>query len=189
MRPTRLFQSTPPHGGRQICPSIKSGCICFNPRPRMEGDHFGRLYSTHNYCFNPRPRMEGDNSGVNSNSPILRFNPRPRMEGDEADWVHVGSWIVSIHAPAWRATVKARHCTVLDQNLFLLRIFHSKKKSTRNVLCKIMTLCYFAMVKIRLRTSCHFMAVRGSQASLRPLIAHPYQWPLWHQYAQPCASS
>ena len=35
----------------------------------------------------------------------VRFNPRPRMEGDEG-WVRIDDWLrVSIHAPAWRATM------------------------------------------------------------------------------------
>ncbi len=34
-----VFQSTPPHGGRQYDPdAIRGGSICFNPRPRTGGD-------------------------------------------------------------------------------------------------------------------------------------------------------
>ena len=79
--------------------------MCFNPRPRMEGDYLV-LTTVINLCrFNPRPRMEGD---VNISGIIdyrKCFNPRPRMEGDLITWYQTLSLCdVSIHAPAWRAT-------------------------------------------------------------------------------------
>ena len=35
------FQSTPPHGGRQVAVSLKRPSASFNPRPRMGGDSAG----------------------------------------------------------------------------------------------------------------------------------------------------
>ena len=55
-------------------------------------------------CFNPRPRVEGDWIANERQRLAQRFNPRPRVEGDE---VHGGSLLlnsVSIRALAWRAT-------------------------------------------------------------------------------------
>ena len=34
--------------------------VCFNPRPRMEGDILCITNITFSRSFNPRPRMEGD---------------------------------------------------------------------------------------------------------------------------------
>ena len=34
----RMFQSTPPYGGRRNTPSEVSEVLSFNPRPRMGGD-------------------------------------------------------------------------------------------------------------------------------------------------------
>ncbi len=49
--------------------------------------------------------MEGDTIAVLISSSIDGFNPRPRMEGDASICVdEIAPVIVSIHAPAWRAT-------------------------------------------------------------------------------------
>ena len=79
-----MFQSTPPHGGRQFEPPKELKYVGFNPRPRMGGDLF--------YL----------RSGQDSDS----FNPRPRMGGDmQAKTSAIDYLAVSIHAPAWGATV------------------------------------------------------------------------------------
>ncbi len=99
-----LFQSTPPHGGR-LAPAIMLFITaCFNPRPRMEGDLSSIIPNTHFPCFNPRPRMEGDFRFLRKLFRKACFNPRPRMEGDNMIMDADDAAMVSIHAPAWRAT-------------------------------------------------------------------------------------
>ena len=80
---TEQFQSTPPHGGRQDQPPLARQRLGFNPRPRMGGDKMaeGRL------------------------TQLARFNPRPRMGGDITTTSLLHRTQVSIHAPAWGATV------------------------------------------------------------------------------------
>ncbi len=105
--------------------------LCFNPRPRTEGDASSSRSEPYAACFNPRPRTEGD-SASRSPSPISSsFNPRPRTEGDlslantniahykfQSTPPHGGRRErrqpagdlrqVSIHAPARRATTGRR---------------------------------------------------------------------------------
>ncbi len=79
----KMFQSTPPHGGR-LEQSLK-GCVkdCFNPRPRMGGDTNSCFSKTTIItCFNPRPRMGGDAVRDLVRTYYKSFNPRPRMGGD-----------------------------------------------------------------------------------------------------------
>ena len=89
----------------------------FNPRPRMEGDPVILIFSFPWGCFNPRPRMEGDIRYRNGSRRHGRFNPRPRMEGDLKNGRgRLNIILVSIHAPAWRATL--RQYPGYAQNLF-----------------------------------------------------------------------
>ncbi len=77
----------------------------FNPRPRMGGD----LVLLHPFLFRnvfqstpPHGGRRGDNPGTPRRT---RFNPRPRMGGDDLFLsIHVNG-VVSIHAPAWGATM------------------------------------------------------------------------------------
>ena len=81
---TSVFQSTPPHGGRRRrnYPSLK--LLCFNPRPRMGGDHIlDDLLSTQ-LKFQSTPPHGG-----------RHFHPH----------TITGIQKVSIHAPAWGATL------------------------------------------------------------------------------------
>ena len=61
------------------------------------------------FCgFNPRPRTEGDFVVKRRPQGWRRFNPRPRTEGDQ-QFGHDGEAVmVSIHAPARRATKSGR---------------------------------------------------------------------------------
>ena len=88
LRMISLFQSTHPHGVR-LCP-IRSLC----PRDEFQSTHPHGVrhkallfLSVHN-CFNPRTRM-----GCDIQTPS-----------------ELQAWIVSIHAPAWGATL-IRHTT------------------------------------------------------------------------------
>jgi len=55
--------------------------------------------------FNPRARMGRDNSFAGLPPSIKRFNPRARMGRDRANSCQSNLLKVSIHAPAWGATV------------------------------------------------------------------------------------
>ena len=49
--------------------------------------------------------MEGDEPWLSARGIVRGFNPRPRMEGDISGYLTQRGSDVSIHAPAWRATV------------------------------------------------------------------------------------
>ena len=98
----RMFQSTPPRGGRldaavEYFPeramvsihapawgatrpdrlvAISRG---FNPRPRVGGDWMPASTIVDAGSFNPRPRVGGDLWPVRNQSAPTSFNPRPRM--------------------------------------------------------------------------------------------------------------
>ncbi len=107
-----LFQSTPPHGGRQ--PAVPSPIMLseFQSTP----PHWGRLVSRFSassfHGFNPRPRMGGDVSDgyrllddpVSIHAPAWGATASGRCEANHP--------IVSIHAPAWVATLIAGLCAV-----------------------------------------------------------------------------
>ena len=77
------FQFTPSHGGRPCCTASNvSGILCFNSRPRMEGDEQMPSWKDRIISFNSRPRMEGDIKGYRISELPQGFNSRPRMEGD-----------------------------------------------------------------------------------------------------------
>ena len=127
-----MFQSTPPHGGRQMAYARLGTSIevsihaparratrrnvpdlhiasSFNPRPRTEGDRPRATSLPTIKSFNPRPRTEGDTRLPCRKTIGRGFNPRPRTEGD---WQRNGQareeLLVSIHAPARRATRQCR---------------------------------------------------------------------------------
>ena len=91
-----MFQSTPPHGGRQSplarLPQPAHGR--FNPRPRMGGDRMPSVCGSCINGFNPRPRMGGDASWIASTPRSRSFNPA------HFDQVR----LVESSAPAWGAT-------------------------------------------------------------------------------------
>ena len=79
------FQSTHPRGVRRSPHGGGGrGLLCFNPRTRVGCDQYGILFLEVIGCFNPRTRV-----GCDDNS---------RRPPDLRDYV-------SIHAPAWGATV------------------------------------------------------------------------------------
>ena len=78
----RMFQSTPPHGGRPGTAGSSPGRRSFNPRPRMGGD------------FGDEDVQAFD--GVSIHAPAWGAT-------SENHCVRLGSG-VSIHAPAWGAT-------------------------------------------------------------------------------------
>jgi len=86
LRIVRVFQSTPPRGGRHDA--------ALSPAQRM-------------FSFNPRPRAGGDVCELGQPSRGNSFNPRPRVGGDTGLWGVLAEPQVSIHAPAWGATEDA----------------------------------------------------------------------------------
>ena len=90
---------------------------CFNPRPRVGGDVDTVEEASGVQSFNPRPRVGGD---LNLSSFALgrdRFNPRPRVGGDSVDMSTKTEISVSIHAPAWGATM-FRHLVFVHPTRF-----------------------------------------------------------------------
>ena len=79
----RVFQSTPPRGGRPArrsrAPSVR---WCFNPRPRAGGDRPRPGSVFRSESFNPRPRAGGDLGWRRRRALPNGFNPRPRAGGD-----------------------------------------------------------------------------------------------------------
>ena len=59
--------------------------------------------------FNPRPRMGGDDIKDRPGISVDCFNPRPRMGGDSGPQGRPAGRAVSIHAPAWGATIQQGH--------------------------------------------------------------------------------
>ncbi len=80
--PCLKFQSTPPHGGRL----------------------HDRFTSVSLRCFNPRPRMEGDEHQIYNIGGKKMFQSTPPHGGRHILANQERALIVSIHAPAWRAT-------------------------------------------------------------------------------------
>ena len=84
----------------------EKGRRSFNPRTRM-GCDIGVIFFCHikPNCFNPRTRMGCDRQACSSHSAWPCFNPRTRMGCDVGQQIAGVDTSVSIHAPAWGATV------------------------------------------------------------------------------------
>ena len=107
-RPVRRirFQSTPPHGGRRWLAKCFSSSALFQSTPPHGGRPFWFPDRSCRPGFNPRPRTEGDSCRAPRNPRNSSFNPRPRTEGDPGRRGKVHDRLVSIHAPARRATAR-----------------------------------------------------------------------------------
>ena len=121
-----MFQSTLPHGERQMSAARPSVLCSFNPRSHMGSDsrhscgeqtlksfnprsHMGSdvlvfVYRQHWRCFNPRSHMGSDLHLLGFVSLCHRFNPRSHMGSDRCDPEDRQKGTVSIHAPTWGAT-------------------------------------------------------------------------------------
>ena len=103
---SRMFQSTPPRGGRPVwsddstpIPTVSIHAPAWGATRRVLRRR--QLASG----FNPRPRVGGDAVVGCSRELSTSFNPRPRVGGDSASRFTVRTgYGVSIHAPAWGAT-------------------------------------------------------------------------------------
>ena len=122
-----IFQSTHPHGVRPKRAAHAHRLRHFNPRTRMGCDSPRKSYQCHCWYFNPRTRMGCDQClracettkrrfqsthphGVRrragrKNRDMSDFNPRTRMGCDRVvPFIRCRKGI-SIHAPAWGATL------------------------------------------------------------------------------------
>ena len=101
-----LFQSTRPRGARPQRTYQTIRPSCFNPRARVGRDRCWRFRSRSPHRFNPRARVGRDFSGRSWSRSWACFNPRARVgrDGVEAHAVVIPV-AVSIHVPAWGATV------------------------------------------------------------------------------------
>jgi len=56
--------------------------LCFNPRPRTEGDSYGYTITGIGGLFQSTPPHGGRRTGTLAEMIEVGFNPRPRTEGD-----------------------------------------------------------------------------------------------------------
>ena len=88
------------------CPMASMTRPCFNPRPRMGGDREYSLQNTRSRLFQSTPPHGGRHLTLQIEDLYQCFNPRPRMGGDEkVIYPPLSISSVSIHAPAWGATI------------------------------------------------------------------------------------
>ena len=134
----RLFQSTPPRGGRRGSGSPASRTCCFNPRPRAGGDRGRAIMNDTNRTFQSTPPRGGRRAlRGRPVRPVVRFNPRPRAGGDTSREEQTMAKVefqstpprggrqdataggaiseVSIHAPARGATAAKTLAKVRDE--------------------------------------------------------------------------
>ena len=98
-----MFQSAPPHGGRQETSARCGWRSGFNPRPRTGGDSRQRAPRWAASRFNPRPRTGGD-PGLADSSATCSVSIRAPARGATWEWRRADRADVSIRAPARGAT-------------------------------------------------------------------------------------
>ncbi len=103
--PDRVFQSTRPRGARLQLQDYNTGDQCFNPRARVGRDFLRKMSLTASCSFNPRARVGRDLSGVAVQAPC----------------------VVSIHAPAWGATIP------IDVSNFYRRFQSTRPRGARHL--------------------------------------------------------
>ena len=77
-----VFQFTPPRGGRQPPRERQQIPPNFNSRPRVGGDTIFTASCGGSSYFNSRPRVGGDRLWIGNRSSKSNFNSRPRVGGD-----------------------------------------------------------------------------------------------------------
>ena len=88
--------------GRVLISSVRSN---FNPRARVGRDLDSIPVQTHGHNFNPRARVGRDKKFWLLLMRTGHFNPRARVGRDSFFREFCRSFFISIHAPAWGATV------------------------------------------------------------------------------------
>ena len=99
------FQSTRPRGARPFSSSTSGASPLFQstrPRGARQGTYEAFL---HQHSFNPRARVGRDAAGWLRLAIWACFNPRARVGRDSGTARRTNVNLVSIHAPAWGATV------------------------------------------------------------------------------------
>ena len=86
-------------------PAVAKLGFSFNPRSRMGSDEAEAEKAEAEASFNPRSRMGSDGHIFCGTDHHACFNPRSRMGSDTLVESYAMSRRVSIHAPAWGATV------------------------------------------------------------------------------------
>jgi len=87
--------------------AVHPGVSGFNPRPRVGGDPVCSAVAAAARSFNPRPRVGGDPTSVMWSSGYILFQSTPPRGGRLGCMTrYLMLCIVSIHAPAWGATVR-----------------------------------------------------------------------------------
>ena len=99
------FQSTHPRGVRPCSLAASITCPSFNPRTRVGCDlaSLGRFINSRS--FNPRTRVGCDKINSVAYQQQICFNPRTRVGCDVFMRFNCTAIGVSIHAPAWGATL------------------------------------------------------------------------------------
>ena len=103
-RITAQFQSTPPHGGRHPVIARLYGHLVSIHAPAWGATNV-QIATRKQERFQSTPPHGGRHLGEQGRHHIFRFNPRPRMGGDPPPFLFDHIPQVSIHAPAWGATV------------------------------------------------------------------------------------
>ena len=101
------FQSTPPHGGRLIVAFSSSFAVLFQSTPPHGGRQGAERLKLLVCEFQSTPPHGGRPPASVSTWQDWGFNPRPRMGGDLTSYLLGYNINVSIHAPAWGATLHA----------------------------------------------------------------------------------
>ncbi len=93
-------------GSDHLHDELESGSVGFNPRSRMGSDHLNPRRQGREARFNPRSRMGSDSPDPAPAGGHRSFNPRSRMGSDRQGMEGPIDRRVSIHAPAWGATLQ-----------------------------------------------------------------------------------
>ena len=110
-----MFQSTLPHGERHLRGMVAKQLLLFQSTlPHGERQRFGEVYDKVKGFQSTLPHGERPYKSTHL-SGVASFNPRSRMGSDVLMLVESGELNVSIHAPAWGATM---HCHIVLILLF-----------------------------------------------------------------------
>ena len=136
------FQSTRPRGARLLQIIMNGGIAAFQstrPRGARPCPHHGQTFTDH---FNPRARVGRDSGASCCLRRVRYFNPRARVGRDLMPSSAAILRMISIHAPAWGATLSSLP-PILDDKIsihapawgatlaLLVHAFFRKFQSTR----------------------------------------------------------
>ena len=100
---------TPAWGATQPSHGWRKWYTYFNPHSRVGSDNINRLWWMHGSNFNPHSRVGSDRRHHNLCSGSYKFQSTlPRGERRGRCWKARLRLLISIHTPAWGATVKQK---------------------------------------------------------------------------------